>query len=114
MKIALASDHAGFSEKEKLKALLNDLGLEVSDLGTVSEASVDYPDYARKVAEEVGRGASRSGCACLRLGNGHGDYRQQSSGRARGRGLVRRNGAAGAAAQRCKRAGNRRPHHSAG
>ena len=47
MKIALASDHAGFSEKEKLKTLLSELGLEVADLGTLSEASVDYPDYAR-------------------------------------------------------------------
>ena len=56
MKIALASDHAGFSAKEKLKALLNELGLEVADLGTMSEASVDYPDYARKVAEEVAQG----------------------------------------------------------
>jgi ribose 5-phosphate isomerase B len=53
MKIALASDHAGFAEKERLKPLLHELGLEVEDLGTVSEASVDYPDYARKVAEEV-------------------------------------------------------------
>jgi ribose 5-phosphate isomerase B len=56
VKIALASDHAGFSEKEKLKLLLSELGLEVADLGTVSEASVDYPDYARKVAEEVAEG----------------------------------------------------------
>ena len=75
MKIALASDHAGFSEKEKLKALLNELGLEVADLGTVSEASVDYPDYARKVAEEVAPRTSGSGCISLRVGNGDGDYR---------------------------------------
>ena len=53
MKIALASDHAGFSEKERLKPLLNDLGLEVADLGTVSEASVDYPDYGKKVGKSV-------------------------------------------------------------
>jgi len=56
MKIALASDHAGFAEKERLKPLLTDLGLQFEDLGTVSEASVDYPDYARKVAEEVAAG----------------------------------------------------------
>ena len=61
MKIALASDHAGFSEKERLKSLLTDLGLEVSDLGTESEASVDYPDYARKVAEEVAGGRADQG-----------------------------------------------------
>ena len=53
MKIALASDHAGFAEKERLKPLLNELGLQVEDLGTTSESSVDYPDYARQVAEEV-------------------------------------------------------------
>src|SRR6266481_4967645 len=56
MKIALASDHAGFAEKERVKPLLTDLGLQFEDLGTLSEASVDYPDYARKVAEEVAGG----------------------------------------------------------
>jgi ribose 5-phosphate isomerase B len=55
MKIALASDHAGFAEKEKLKSLLTDLGLDFVDLGTESEASVDYPDFAQKVAEQVAR-----------------------------------------------------------
>jgi ribose 5-phosphate isomerase B len=56
MKIALASDHAGYSEKEKLKPLLQELGIQFTDLGTVSEQSVDYPDYAAKVAEQVARG----------------------------------------------------------
>jgi ribose 5-phosphate isomerase B len=53
MKIALASDHAGFEEKERLKPLLNELGIEFDDLGPASEESVDYPDYARRVADEV-------------------------------------------------------------
>ena len=61
MKIALASDHAGYSEKERLKPLLLDLGLEVDDLGTGSEDSVDYPDYARKVAERVAEGQADQG-----------------------------------------------------
>ena len=61
MKIALASDHAGFAEKEKLKPLLRDLGLQVEDLGTLSEESVDYPDYARKVAEQVAEGTVDQG-----------------------------------------------------
>src|ERR687889_370106 len=61
MKIALASDHAGYAEKERLKPLLADLGLEVEDLGTVSEESVDYPDYARRVAERVARGEAEQG-----------------------------------------------------
>ena len=56
MKIALASDHAGYAEKERLKPLLLELGLEIEDLGTLSEESVDYPDYARKVAEQVADG----------------------------------------------------------
>ena len=50
MRIALASDHAGFAEKERLKPLLSDLGIEFEDLGTTSEESVDYPDYAARVA----------------------------------------------------------------
>lgn len=53
MKIAVASDHAGYEAKEELKPLLDELGIEVEDLGTISEDSVDYPDYAQKVAEAV-------------------------------------------------------------
>lgn len=70
MKIALASDHAGFSEKEKLKLLLNELGIEFADLGTVSEASVDYPDYAAKVAEQVATGAVDQGLLVCGSGTG--------------------------------------------
>ena len=40
MKIAIASDHAGYAEKERLKPLLDELGLDVDDLGTASEESV--------------------------------------------------------------------------
>ncbi len=70
MKIALASDHAGYSEKERLKPLLLDLGLEVDDLGTVSEDSVDYPDYARKVAEQVADGRADQGVLVCGSGTG--------------------------------------------
>src|SRR6476620_10167915 len=70
MKIALASDHAGFSEKEKLKPLLTELGIDYSDLGTISEASVDYPDYARKVAEEVAAGKVDQGVLVCGSGTG--------------------------------------------
>lgn len=70
MKIALASDHAGYAEKEKLKSLLNDLGMEFQDLGTESEASVDYPDYARKVAEEVSEGRADQGILVCGSGTG--------------------------------------------
>ena len=70
MKIALASDHAGFSEKEKLKPLLTELGIDYSDLGTVSEDSVDYPDYAQKVAEEVAAGHVDQGVLVCGSGTG--------------------------------------------
>ncbi len=70
MKIALASDHAGYAEKERLKPLLSDLGLEVEDFGTVSEESVDYPDYARRVAEAVARGEAEQGLLVCGSGTG--------------------------------------------
>jgi ribose 5-phosphate isomerase B len=70
MKIALASDHAGYAEKERLKPLLLELGLEVHDLGTVSEESVDYPDYARKVADEVAQGRADQGVLVCGSGTG--------------------------------------------
>jgi ribose 5-phosphate isomerase B len=70
MKIALASDHAGFAEKERLKPLLIDLGLQFEDLGPASEASVDYPDYARKVAEEVAHGRVDQGLLVCGSGTG--------------------------------------------
>jgi ribose 5-phosphate isomerase B len=56
MRIALGSDHAGFEEKERLKPFLTSLGADVRDLGTESTDSVDYPDYARAVAELVASG----------------------------------------------------------
>jgi len=70
MKIALASDHAGYAEKERLKPLLTDLGLEVEDLGTASEESVDYPDYARRVAERVAQGLAEQGVLVCGSGTG--------------------------------------------
>ena len=70
MKIALASDHAGYTEKERLKTLLADLGVEFDDLGPGSEASVDYPDYARKVAEQVAAGRVEQGLLVCGSGTG--------------------------------------------
>ncbi len=51
--IFLGSDHAGFKEKEKLQKYLQDAGLAVTDLGTFTEESCDYPDIAREVGEKV-------------------------------------------------------------
>lgn len=55
MKIALGADHAGFELKESVKRLLAAQGIPVDDRGTHSAESVDYPDFARLVGEEVAR-----------------------------------------------------------
>jgi len=70
MKIAIASDHAGFEEKERLKPLLNELGIQFEDLGTGSPESVDYPDFARKVGEEVTQGNVEQGILICGSGTG--------------------------------------------
>ena len=70
MKVALASDHAGYAEKERLKPLLGELGLEVEDLGAASDESVDYPDYARRVAEAVAGGTAEQGLLVCGSGTG--------------------------------------------
>ncbi|MBT9132037.1 ribose 5-phosphate isomerase B [candidate division NPL-UPA2 bacterium Unc8] len=61
MKIALASDHAGFEAKEKLKLFLNGLGYDTTDFGVSSTDSVDYPDYALPVAQAVSNGKFERG-----------------------------------------------------
>ena len=52
-RIAIGSDHAGFSVKETIRKYLESAGYAVSDLGTSSEESVDYPDYGKAVGERV-------------------------------------------------------------
>ena len=52
-RIVLGSDHAGFSVKETIRKYLESAGYAVSDLGTSSEESVDYPDYGKAVGERV-------------------------------------------------------------
>ena len=70
MKIALAADHAGYEEKEKIKTTLDEIGVEYDDLGTDSEESVDYPDFARKVGEAVARGDYEQGVLVCGSGTG--------------------------------------------
>lgn len=70
MRIAIASDHAGFAYKTELIALLNELGHEVKDFGTDSEASVDYPDFIRPAAESVAKGEAEIGIVLGGSGNG--------------------------------------------
>jgi RpiB/LacA/LacB family sugar-phosphate isomerase len=61
MRIAIASDHAGFELKQELVKQLGELGHKVVDLGTNSEAPVDYPDYALAVGDAVLRGTAERG-----------------------------------------------------
>jgi len=70
MKIAIAADHAGYEEKERLKPLLDSLGIQYEDLGTQSTESVDYPDFAQKVAEEVAIGHVDQGLLVCGSGTG--------------------------------------------
>jgi len=70
MKFSIASDHAGFEWKEKVKHILQGLGHEVIDHGTNSKDSVDYPDYGAKVAEDVEKGVVDSGVTVCYTGNG--------------------------------------------
>lgn len=71
MKISLGSDHAGFKLKEKVKALLGDLGHEVKDFGTFSaEPPVDYPLFIRPAAEAVISGESERAIVFGGSGNG--------------------------------------------
>ena len=59
--IALGSDHGGFALKEKLKPILEEHGLHISDVGIHDEKPADYPDIARQVAEIVARGEAARG-----------------------------------------------------
>ena len=53
MKISISSDHAGFRYKELIKNYLTQKGYEITDRGTYSEESVDYPDFIQKSANDV-------------------------------------------------------------
>ncbi len=59
--IAIASDHAGFEYKEKLKRVLDELRLEYRDFGAGSAVSCDYPDFAYAAARAVGTGECERG-----------------------------------------------------
>lgn len=69
-RIALGADHAGFAVKETIKKYLLETGYPVEDLGTWSDESVDYPDYAKKVSERVTAGADKFGILVCGTGIG--------------------------------------------
>jgi ribose 5-phosphate isomerase B len=70
MKIALASDHAGFDMKMKLKEYLIEKGHSVTDLGSVSAESTDYPDYGHAIAQFVAENKAELGISLCGSGNG--------------------------------------------
>lgn len=75
MKIAIAADHGGYELKEKIKEHLesiyaNDKDVEILDIGTDSDASVDYPMYGKKCAEKVASGQAQKGIVICGTGIG--------------------------------------------
>jgi len=70
MRIAVASDHAGFRMKQHIKETLTGMGHEVIDFGAANEASTDYPDHGRPAAEAVAGGEADR--AVLICGTGQG------------------------------------------
>ena len=71
MRIGIGSDHGGYSLKELLKDYLKEKdGIEVEDYGTFDNRSVDYPDFALKVARAVASGDVDRGILCCGTGIG--------------------------------------------
>jgi len=70
MRIAVASDHAGFALKDELAAWLRDSGHVVIDLGTNSTESVDYPEYGARLSRAVASGEAERGVAVCGSGIG--------------------------------------------
>ena len=70
MKLAIGSDHAGFSYKEMIKAHLQKRNIEVIDFGTYSDERCDYPDFVRPAAEAVAAHEADAGIVLGGSGNG--------------------------------------------
>jgi len=69
-RIAIGADHAGFAVKQAIKKHLEQAGYNVDDVGTESEESVDYPEFARAVAEKVAGGMAQLGVLVCGTGMG--------------------------------------------
>jgi len=70
LRVAIGSDHGGFKLKAEIIAYLKERNIEYKDFGTYSIESVDYPDFARAVAEAVGGGEFERGILCCGTGIG--------------------------------------------
>ena len=68
--VLLAADHAGYELKQDLAQHLTDLGYESVDLGTDSPDSVDYPDFAHRLAQAIERGEAERGILVCGAGIG--------------------------------------------
>ncbi|MFA4988821.1 MAG: ribose 5-phosphate isomerase B [Candidatus Omnitrophota bacterium] len=69
--LLIASDHAGFALKEKLRDYLGGKGVNVKDLGTYSRDRCDYPEYAAKLAGTISRGEAGRGILICKSGIGN-------------------------------------------
>lgn len=70
MKLGICNDHSGVELKKAIVALLEKEGHNVADFGTGTTESVDYPDYAHKLATAIGNGLVEAGVAICGTGNG--------------------------------------------
>jgi ribose 5-phosphate isomerase B len=66
----IASDHGGLELKDAIKSFLEDRRIEVRDLGTMNSDSVDYPDFAEKLAVALTRGEAENGILICGTGIG--------------------------------------------
>ena len=72
MKISLGCDHGGYALKQELMAHLKEKGVEFEDIGTYSEASCNYPEYAERAARGVAEGKYEKGILVCGTGIGIG------------------------------------------
>lgn len=70
-RILIASDHAGFFLKEKLKIYLKKKQFKVKDLGTYSNARCDYPEFSYNLAKQISLGRYRRGILICKTGIGN-------------------------------------------
>jgi len=68
--LVIASDHAGYELKERLKTVLQEMGVPFEDLGTYSTDPVSYPDFAHKVGRAVSEGRAERGLLVCGSGQG--------------------------------------------